>query len=242
MRPETAADCGRGRQLRLRAASQSSHRLPRLARQRHHALLVALAADHEEALVARRDVDRQRHQLGDAQPGRVEHLDQRMQPSGRLRSASLSPASAASAAARSSQPPGFGHRHRLRQRPRPAGAVQRAGRFVGAQPFSVEELEELAQRRQPPRLRRGGKAAAGMIGEIARGSRRRRHRRAARRGARPRLRGRGDRRKACWRWRPARRSSFRGTPRCGRALIAGRDRLSRSAGMRTVISPCLGST
>ena len=64
------------------------------------------------------------------------------------------------------QPAGIGLAHRLRQRPALLRAVQRAGRVVAAQAFGVEELEELADRRQFARLRGGGKAACGDVVEI----------------------------------------------------------------------------
>ena len=55
-------------------------RRPRLVGERHDPLVPALAADGEEARLAPDHRCRQRHQLGDAQAGRVEELDQRVEP------------------------------------------------------------------------------------------------------------------------------------------------------------------
>ncbi len=64
------------------------------------------------------------------------------------------------------QPAGFGLAHDLRQRAVLARAVQRAGWIVGPQPFGVEKLVELPQRRQLARLRARCESAAGNVGEV----------------------------------------------------------------------------
>jgi hypothetical protein len=137
-----------------------------LSRQRDHALLGALAAHGEETIVAPRHGGRQADQLRDAQAGGVEHLDQRMQPprgeapgAGERRIGGLRGGAVEQAA-------GLGLAHDPGQRPPAARRLDGAGRVVGAQALGVEELEELAQRRELAGLRGGGEAARGDIGDI----------------------------------------------------------------------------
>ena len=126
--------------------------------ERHQAFLAALAAHDQHAGVALGRRRRQRHQLGDPQPGGIEHLDQAGEPQRPQRLGAGWPEIVAARAAASRRSTSamlstFGMRAAA------LGPLDDRGRIVAAAPFGIEEAVELADRGQPPRHRGGGKAA-----------------------------------------------------------------------------------
>ena len=144
-----------------------SHGGASLVRQGDHPLLGAFAADHEEALVARRHHERKRHQLRHPQAGGIERLDQRVEAQrgkpaadGRRRIGGFQGGPVEQATR-------LGRAQGLWQRSAAARRVQRARRVVGAQALGIEELEELPQHRKLAGLGGSGKAARRDAVEIA---------------------------------------------------------------------------
>ena len=135
--------------------------------ERHQPLLAALAAHHQHALVAPRGRGRQappvRRRAGRWRRG----LRAGNEPRGaqalrrRLRLRPRGPARLRQ------QPVDFGDRENFRQRAAALGPFEHRRRIVAAFSFGVEETVKLAQRRQPPRQRRGLEAALGERAEIA---------------------------------------------------------------------------
>src|SRR6266568_1476737 len=131
-------------------------RLTRRRAKRHQPLLAALAGDEKKALVAQ-PPQRQRDELGDAQPGGVKQLDE------------------------ADQPLALGTRHlprrgderldlrlgeELRQRAAEPGRIELSGRVVAADALGEEEFVELAQRREPARRRAGRHAGPDEPAEV----------------------------------------------------------------------------
>src|SRR5260221_2956686 len=144
---------GRGRALGEKGAAHSGIRGERGARrraQRHQTLLAALAGDEEEALLPQ-PRQLQGDELGDAQPGGVEQLDEADQPL----------ALGAVPAARS------GDQRRdlrlvedLRQRPAEAGRIEPRRRSLAAYSLREEGFVELPPRPEAARRRATAPAPA----------------------------------------------------------------------------------
>src|SRR5579885_1336039 len=131
-------------------------RARRLA-QRHEPLLAALAAHDEDALVLEAR-ERQRHQLGDAQPRRIEELDDAKE------TGALGPAPAPRR--------GDERRHlllakELRQGPAEPRRIEDARRIVAAHALGEEEAVKLAERREPAGAGARRQAGARDASEVA---------------------------------------------------------------------------
>ena len=114
-----------------------------LSRKGHDALLAALAAHGEEALVAQRNGYRQAHQLRDTQTRGIEHFQKRMQPDGGKVLRRAFRGFARFGLGPFEQAAGLFLAQRLWQAAPLFWAVQNARRVVAAQTFRIEELKEL---------------------------------------------------------------------------------------------------